>query len=83
MLAVRSRARILPTAIEGAFAAWPKWRKCPRPGRIAVRFGVPITPDEYLSLDEDAFLGLVEDRVRECLWELRSTAFPAGVPRPR
>ncbi|WP_347243234.1 lysophospholipid acyltransferase family protein [Thermogutta sp.] len=83
MLAIRSRARILPTAIEGAFAAWPKWRSFPRPGRVAVRFGFPLTPDEYLPLDEDAFLTLVEDRVRECLWELRSTAFPVGVPRPK
>jgi len=83
MLAVRSQARILPTAIEGAFAAWPKWKKLPRPGRVAVRYGMPLTADEYLHLDEDAFLRLVEDRVRECLWELRNTAFPASIPRPR
>lgn len=72
MLAVRSGAVIIPTAIEGAFAAWPKWQRFPRPGRVGVQFGLPVLPEEYTPWDEDRFLQEVEQRVRACFWELQT-----------
>lgn len=39
LLAVRSRATIVPAVIEGAFDAWPRTSKLPRPGHILVAFG--------------------------------------------
>lgn len=85
MLAHRARAVIVPTAIEGAFAAWPRWRRFPRPGRVAVRFGTPLFPEDYLPWDEERFLREVEARVREGFWELRARlrhlpALPPGGP---
>ncbi len=71
-LAVRSKASILPIAIDGAFQAWPRTRGYPLPGVVCVRFGKPISPDEYASLDDAALLALVETRLRECLAELRA-----------
>jgi 1-acyl-sn-glycerol-3-phosphate acyltransferase len=65
-LAVRSRASILPCAIEGAHDCWPRGRKFPKPGRIRVHFGSPILPDEISRLDERELLVKVEDRVRQC-----------------
>jgi 1-acyl-sn-glycerol-3-phosphate acyltransferase len=70
-LAVRSKAAILPVAIEGAFAAWPRWKKFPGLGRIRVHFGEPILPGEFAGRDERDLLADVERRVRECQAELR------------
>lgn len=37
-------ARVMPVFIEGAYEAWPRGRRLPRPHRIRVRFGEPATP---------------------------------------
>jgi 1-acyl-sn-glycerol-3-phosphate acyltransferase len=70
-LAVRAQAAILPVAIEGAFAAWPRWRTFPRLGTIHVHYGAPITPEEIEGRDERELLAEVEDRVRQCHARLR------------
>jgi 1-acyl-sn-glycerol-3-phosphate acyltransferase len=65
-LAVRANAAILPMAIEGAFQAWPRWRKFPGLGRVRVRYGVPILPAEFAGRDEGELVAEVERRVHEC-----------------
>ena len=35
---------VLPLGIRGAFEAWPRQRRLPRPRRIAVRVGEPLEP---------------------------------------
>jgi len=65
-LATRSNASILPAAIEGAFQAWPRWRKFPRPGVVHVHYGPPMLPEEIRALDERELIVEVERRVREC-----------------
>jgi len=65
-LAVRSRSSILPVAIEGAYDAWPCWRKFPRLGTIHVHYGKPISAEEIARFDERELLPEVERRVREC-----------------
>jgi len=44
MMALRKGARIVPASISGAFEAWPKHRRLPRPGKITVRYHPPIDP---------------------------------------
>jgi 1-acyl-sn-glycerol-3-phosphate acyltransferase len=70
-LAVRSKAAILPVAIEGAFAAWPRWQMFPRLGTIHIRYGPPILPGEAEGRDERELLAEVERRVRQCHARLR------------
>jgi 1-acyl-sn-glycerol-3-phosphate acyltransferase len=70
-LAVRSKAAILPVAIDGAFEVWPRWKKCPGLGKIRVHFGVPMMPDEIVGRDERELVAEVERRVRECHAELQ------------
>jgi 1-acyl-sn-glycerol-3-phosphate acyltransferase len=65
-LAVRSKAAILPVAIDGAFEAYPRWRKFPGPGRIRVHYGVPLTAAELEGRDERELVNEIEDRVRKC-----------------
>jgi 1-acyl-sn-glycerol-3-phosphate acyltransferase len=73
-LAVRAKTAILPVAIEGAFAAWPRGRKVPRLGTIHVCYGVPMLPAEFVGMDERTLLAEVERRVRACHAELRRHA---------
>ena len=70
-LAVRSKAAILPAAVEGAYDAWPKGRKFPGLGTIYVRYGLPIPPEEVKRYDERELAAEVERRVRRCHAELR------------
>lgn len=70
-LAVRSKAAIVPAAIEGAFAAWPRRRKFPGLGVIHVHFGLPILPGQIAGCDERELLAMVERRIRQCQAELR------------
>jgi 1-acyl-sn-glycerol-3-phosphate acyltransferase len=89
-LAVRGRASILPVALEGAFDAWPRWRRLPRLGVMHVHYGAPIAADELQAYDEDELIAETRSRVLECLAVLRRRpAFPRcrrrarrGVPRP-
>jgi 1-acyl-sn-glycerol-3-phosphate acyltransferase len=70
-LAVRSKAAILPVAIDGAFEAFPRSSNWPGPGRIRVHFGKPILPVEYAGCDERELLIEVERRVHECQTQLK------------
>jgi 1-acyl-sn-glycerol-3-phosphate acyltransferase len=77
-LAVRSRAAILPVAIEGAYAVWPRRQKLPRLGHIHVHYGPPILADEVARLDERELLREVERRVRACHALLRARPVFSG-----
>jgi 1-acyl-sn-glycerol-3-phosphate acyltransferase len=70
-LAKRTRSAILPVAIDGAFAAWPRLRRFPRPATIHVRYGPPLLPEQVARYDERELLLEVERRVRQCQAELR------------
>jgi 1-acyl-sn-glycerol-3-phosphate acyltransferase len=66
VLAARSKAWILPVAIEGAFDVWPRSRKLPGLGTIHVLYGEPISPEEVAGCDERELVAEVERRVRRC-----------------
>jgi len=70
-LAARSKAAILPAAVEGAFQAWPRTKKFPGLGKIRVHFGRVIPHSEIAGRDERELLAEIECRVRECQEELR------------
>ena len=78
VLAARSKAWILPVAIEGAFDAWPRSQKFPRRGTIHVHYGEPIPPDEVASWDERELRAEVERRVQACREILRQHPALAG-----
>ena len=46
----RAKPTIVPVALEGAYDAWPRTKKLPKPfGRIACIYGEPIEADELLE----------------------------------
>jgi 1-acyl-sn-glycerol-3-phosphate acyltransferase len=70
-LATRTKAAILPVAVDGAYRAWPKREKLPKPGNALVRYGKPILPRETAGLSDRQLVAEVERRVRECQAWLR------------
>ena len=42
MLAVLSRAAVVPVYIQGSGRAWPRGRMLPRPASVTVTFGAPL-----------------------------------------
>lgn len=45
----KTGAIAVPTGIIGAFEAWPRHRKLPRPRRCVIRFGPPLTAAEVCA----------------------------------
>jgi len=71
-IARRSGATIVPAAIDGAFAALPRGSAFPRPTRITVVIGPPITPDQAGQLSDDALLELTTTRISDAFQAARS-----------
>ncbi|MBN2293396.1 MAG: 1-acyl-sn-glycerol-3-phosphate acyltransferase [Pirellulales bacterium] len=66
-VAVRTKAAILPLAIEGPFDAWPRTQKHPIIGpRLHVKFGEPILSEDLAKYSGDELVEEVERRMREC-----------------
>ncbi|MGI5832065.1 MAG: lysophospholipid acyltransferase family protein [Thermoguttaceae bacterium] len=65
-IAVKTGSVIVPTAIAGAFQAYPRQKKFPSIfGKgLRIEYGQPITPDDYKDLSEEELHNLVESRVR-------------------
>ncbi len=65
-VARRSGVPILPVALDGAWHAWPRHRKLPRPAVIHVQFGDPIGPDQIQAMSDEQLVAEVERRIRDC-----------------
>ncbi len=49
-LIAKANVPVIPAYINGSFEAWPKGEKKPKPHKISVVFGKPISPDEFKKL---------------------------------
>ncbi len=67
LLARRSRATIVPVALEGAFAALPRGSFIVRPQSIGLTIGAPIAPAQYAHLSDSQLTELVANRIAEAL----------------
>ncbi|MGQ0627356.1 MAG: lysophospholipid acyltransferase family protein [Phycisphaerales bacterium] len=75
LLLSRSRCPVLPVAVRGAHAAWPRGTKLPRlfgGHRLSVNIGEPIAPETLLALGPDEGLAHLRETVQRLLDE------PAG-----
>jgi long-chain acyl-CoA synthetase len=50
----RTGARAVPVHISGTYEAWPRSRALPRPHKVTIRFGTPISADELAERGEGA-----------------------------
>jgi len=72
LLAAKSGAPVIPTYIEGAFAAWPPGRKFPKIcGKLTVVFGSPIYFEEFAHLQKKEAHQALADRLQEKLASLK------------
>lgn len=77
LLVKRGGAPVVPVAIEGSYAVWPKGRPAPRAtGRISVRFGQPIPAERLIELGPAAALDLLRQQVESMRWGLASQPQP-------
>jgi long-chain acyl-CoA synthetase len=76
-------ATAVPAAIRGAFDAWPKHRRWPRPHPVDVAFGEPLAhaPPDLPGEDAERWRVGLEDAVRALLAEPAGTE-PATHRRP-
>ena len=70
-VAKRAKATLMPIGFDGAYQAYPRDRKLPKPGRIHVVMGQPISFDEYVSLTDQETTDLLESRIRDCFEKAR------------
>jgi 1-acyl-sn-glycerol-3-phosphate acyltransferase len=55
LLLRRAPVPVVPVAIDGAFDAWPRYRRLPRFGKVRVMYGPPIPAEALIALsDEEA-----------------------------
>lgn len=63
LLAGHPKARAVPVYIEGAYQIMPKGSKCPRPGKLRVRYGKPISFRDLPASPES--YRIIAERLRE------------------
>ena len=63
-IARRAGVSVVPVAIEGAFQAWPRGSKLPRPARVLVEYGSRLGPDALARLDGKQAAAEINRRVR-------------------
>ncbi len=72
MLAKKAKVPVVPAVIEGAFDAWPRTRKLPRPFvPIYVMFSEPIYPEDYERISPEEFVGRIYNKMVEMQGELK------------
>jgi len=72
LLIRRSKALVIPVAIEGAYQVWPRQRKRPRLfGRIGVAFGPPISADTITGMPPEEALRMLQQKVEALRQETR------------
>jgi 1-acyl-sn-glycerol-3-phosphate acyltransferase len=81
-LAVRAGVPVLPCYIHGAFDAWPRWARLPRPRPIDVFYGELVElPDDSLSRKRRA--AQVNEKLAAALKDLERSAFALKPLRTR
>jgi 1-acyl-sn-glycerol-3-phosphate acyltransferase len=65
----RANVPVIPVAIEGSFAAWPKGQKLPWPHPVKVLYGPPLQVE---GLSAGQITELIDRTLRGMLQELRS-----------
>ena len=72
LLSRRSKAVVVPVAIEGAYDCWPRDRKLPTFGKVYVKYGQGFTPQDIKELGEEGFSKAFNERLRTMQNELRA-----------
>jgi len=79
ILALDTGTPIVPAYVDGMYEVLPRFRRIPRPGRVAVTFGRPMRPSP--ADDYDSFIAAVESVVRHLAGPKGVAIEPPGASR--
>ncbi len=72
-LLYHARVPVLPVYLHGAYEAWSRHRKFPRPGRLKAFFGRPLSLDDLYALpDEKETYRRIAERVMDGIRDLKT-----------
>ncbi len=71
LLCRRSKAMVIPTLVDGAFECWPRHQKLFRSGRIALRFGTPLMPDQIRAMSNEELAEYLTRTLRQMQHDCR------------
>ncbi len=66
-VAKKAQATIVPTIIDGAYEAWPRNCRLPRPRPVYFTYAEPITPTQMQTLSGEEIAAIVTSRLSEGL----------------
>lgn len=81
LLARRSKATIVPVALDGAYQALPRGSFVCHRHPIYLSFGLPITPKQFEGMSDEQLTELVTGRIAQEL-DVARRGISAGVPGP-
>jgi 1-acyl-sn-glycerol-3-phosphate acyltransferase len=55
-MALEAQVPVIPVALVGTYEAWPYDKKFPKPGRVEIRFGEPLTFERSYETPADRFV---------------------------
>jgi len=76
LIVKRAKPKVVPVAVEGAYAAWPKGRGPRLTGRIGVMFGEAIPAEKLIAMGADAALAMLRDEVERMRLEVAERMNP-------
>ncbi|MEW6367955.1 MAG: lysophospholipid acyltransferase family protein [Acidobacteriota bacterium] len=67
IIAIQAQVNIVPVAVYGGFALWPKGRKFFKPGHLRIFFLDPISTAGMTIDDRDRLTATCRERIADCL----------------
>lgn len=84
LLAMQTGVPVVPAYVRGSGGAWPRGRRLPRPAKVMVTFGAPLTFTRATGADRKAQYEAAGQRMMAAIAQLRDEAVRgAGVARAR
>lgn len=75
-VAKKARVTIVPVTVSGAFEALPRGSILPRPKRVSVAYGEPISAEQVAEWDEAQISATIRERIDENLGRLQRGESP-------
>lgn len=86
LLAMQTGVPVVPAYVHGSGRAWPRGRRLPRPVKVVVTFGAPITFERAAGADRKAQYEAASRRMMAAIGQLKDDAVRgagvAGARRP-
>jgi 1-acyl-sn-glycerol-3-phosphate acyltransferase len=78
MLAVLSGVPVVPAYVRGSGGVWPRGRSLPRPGKVVVAFGTPMTFERTPGVDRKEQYEAASRAMMDAIERLRQDGEPRG-----